>query len=345
MFKKKTLFIVGAGASKELDLPMGDELKGRIGKAVGFTFPDGFNPTDGNQAVYWAVQEHLKQLEVRDSNPWWRAGQAIKAAMPQAISIDNFIHTHSEDDKIIFMGKLGIAVCILEAERASFLRGDRDRDGKLNFGSLKESWHATFVKILLENAPANGIDTLFDNVSFITFNYDRCIEHYLEKALQNYLLISEQEAQKAVNKLTVIHPYGQVGRLPWQPCGRVKFGAEPHATDLLEIAKQIRTFTERVEDEDMMDRIHVLLNQAEQVIYLGFSYGAMNLELLTTPAKSTKSKLVLGTSIGISDANRSVIADEIKASLGVETEIVRKIDLPPMTCNQLLHDYWRVIAR
>ncbi|ESY51721.1 MULTISPECIES: hypothetical protein [unclassified Mesorhizobium] len=247
MFKKKTVFIVGAGASAEVDLPMGDALKGRIGKALGFTFPDGFNPKEGNLAVYWAVQEHIKKLEIRDSNPWWRAGRAIKAAMPQAISIDNFMHTHSHDEHIVFMGKLGIAVCILDAERASSLRGDKDRDGKLNYDSIKESWHSTFVKMLLENAQAKATDTLFDNVSFITFNYDRCIELYLEKALQNYLLISEQEAQKAVNKLTVIHPYGQVGRLPWQPNGQVKFGAEPHSTELLEIAKQIRTFTERVE--------------------------------------------------------------------------------------------------
>lgn len=265
--------------------------------------------------------------------------------MPQAISIDNFMHTHSHDEHIVFMGNLGIAVCILEAERASSLRGDKDRDGKLNYDSIKESWHSTFVKMLLENAQAKATDTLFDNVSFITFNYDRCIELYLEKALQNYLLISEQEAQKAVNKLTVIHPYGQVGRLPWQPNGQVKFGAEPHSTELLEIAKQIRTFTERVEDEEMMARIHGLIAEAEQVIYLGFSYGTMNLELLTLPEKGKKKSLVLGTSIGISDANRFLISEEIQTSLGPEAVTFGKIDLPPTTCNELLRNYWRPIAR
>lgn len=326
-------------------MPMGDALKGRIGKAVGFTFPDNFNPKEGNLAIYWAVKEHLKQLDVRDSNPWWRAGQAIKAAMPQAISIDNFLHTHSHDENIIFMGKLGIAVCILEAERTSSLRGDKDRDGKLNYGSIKESWHATFVKMLLENAQAKATDILFDNVSFITFNYDRCIELYLEKALQNYLLISEQEAQKAVNKLTVIHPYGQVGSLPWQPSGRVKFGAEPQATELLEIARQIRTFTERVEDEAMMARIHSLIAEAEQVIYLGFSYGTMNLELLTVASKAKRKSVVLGTTIGISEPNRNVIASDIQNSIGPDYVSIGQIALPALTCNDLLHQYWRVIAR
>ncbi|ESY51722.1 MULTISPECIES: hypothetical protein [unclassified Mesorhizobium] len=53
----------------------------------------------------------------------------------------------------------------------------------------------------------------------------------------------------------------------------------------------------------MMARIHGLIAEAEQVIYLGFSYGTMNLELLTVPEKGKKKSLVLGTSIGISDAN------------------------------------------
>lgn len=36
MFKRKTVFIVGAGASKELDLPMGDGLKGIIAQKLFF---------------------------------------------------------------------------------------------------------------------------------------------------------------------------------------------------------------------------------------------------------------------------------------------------------------------
>ncbi|MCA0275727.1 MAG: hypothetical protein LCH86_06970 [Proteobacteria bacterium] len=343
MFSQKTVFIVGAGGSRELGLPMGDELKGKIGQAIAFTFPDGYNPSGGDSAVYWAAKNHASNVGQTDTNPWWHAGRAIKAAMPQAISIDNFLHTHSNDEQIALMGKLGIAVSILKAERQSSVYTDPHAES-LNFGSIKESWHTTFIKMLTENFRTTNLDSLFENVSFITFNYDRCIEYYFAKALQSYLRIPPITAQKIVNKITIIHPYGQVGRLPWQPSGKVEFGKDPHHSELLEVALQIRTFTERVEDDDMMAQMHSLIAEAEQVIYLGFSYGAMNLELLSLTDSGAR-KNVLGTSLGISDPNREVIVDEIRSSMGPDASVVTRMELPAMTCNELLHAYWRRIAR
>lgn len=342
MFPRKTVFIVGAGASKELNLPMGDELKTRVGNAVAFTFPDNYNPKGGDPSVFEATSRHARTLGQTDTNPWWYAGRAIKAAMPQAISIDNFLHTHSNDERVVLMGKLGIAVSILKAERHSSIYGDPHRD-TLNFGSIKESWHTTFIKMLMENVQTADIANLFENVSFITFNYDRCIERYFSKALENYLRISQSMAEKIVNQITIIHPYGQVGHLPWQPNGKVRFGDEPHHTELLEIAQQIRTFTERVDDEAMMERIHGLIAKAEQVIYLGFSYGKMNLELLSLK-DGGEEKTILGTSLGVSEPNRMAIMDDLRNTMGPDASIVKSVELPAMTCNDLLHSYWRRIA-
>src|SRR6185312_14412777 len=114
----------------------------------------------------------------------WHAGRAIKVAMPQAISIDNFLHTHSDNEQIVLMGKLGIAVSILNAERYSTIYGDPQRE-TLTFEGLKESWHTTFFKMLTENFQKGDLANLTENVSFITFNYDRCIEHYFAKAIEN----------------------------------------------------------------------------------------------------------------------------------------------------------------
>lgn len=343
MFSQKTVFIVGAGASKELGLPMGDELKGKIGNAVAFTFPDGYDPRGGDQTVYWAAKHYAESLGQRNANPFWHAGRSIKAAMPQAISIDNFLHTHSDNEHIVLMGKLGIAVSILKTERNSTIYGDPSHE-KLNFEGIKESWHATFIKMLTENFQKNDLANLTKNVSFITFNYDRCIERYFAKAIENYLCIPQSAAEQIVNNITIIHPYGQVGRLPWQPQGKVGFGEEPNHADLLEIAQQIRTFTERVEEETLLAQIRDLISEAEQVIYLGLSYGKMNLDLLSLN-DSGKDKTVLGTSLGISEPNREIIMDDIMNSMGPNTSIVTRIDLPSMTCNDLLKDYWRRIAR
>ncbi len=40
MFKRKTVFVVGASASKEVDLPVGDELKNSIASKVNIGFND-----------------------------------------------------------------------------------------------------------------------------------------------------------------------------------------------------------------------------------------------------------------------------------------------------------------
>ena len=43
MFKKKTVIIVGAGASKEAELPLGYELKNQIAELTKFTFGPSLN--------------------------------------------------------------------------------------------------------------------------------------------------------------------------------------------------------------------------------------------------------------------------------------------------------------
>ena len=66
--------------------------------------------------------------------------------------------------------------------------------------------------MLVRGVPKENVSQIFDNVSFIVFNYDRCIEHFLLFVLQNAYGISDREAGKIlVEKLRIIHPYGVVG--------------------------------------------------------------------------------------------------------------------------------------
>jgi hypothetical protein len=54
---------------------------------------------------------------------------------------------------------------------------------------------------------------LFENASFIIFNYDRCLEQFLVNALPRLYAISETEADSIVHNINIIHPYGSVGEL------------------------------------------------------------------------------------------------------------------------------------
>ncbi|TCU38757.1 hypothetical protein [Rhizobium azibense] len=343
MFEQRTVFIVGAGASREINFPTGAELTGIIANKVHIAFSNGWEPTSGDKRVIGAIQHHLNQKGERDGNPYYHAGRAIASGMAQAISIDNYLHAHAEEDIITWVGKLGIAASILEAEKRSTLAPDRDRE-TVDLSAVSNSWYTPFFQMLTEGIQRTALDGIFDNVAFITFNYDRCIEHYLMHAIANYFRIDHREAQALVHQLRIEHPYGQVGRLPWQnPRGSTAFGKDFHGQELPEIAAQIRTFTERIEDGDMLARTRRLISEAEVVVYLGFSYGDMNMELLSVDQAGERS--IFGTSLGISAPNKKVIERDIINSMGPDRNAVKSVELADMTCADFLRAYWKPIIR
>ena len=128
MTKTKTLFVVGAGASKEVGLPIGSGLTGEIAKHLDIKFKDFNDQISGSRPVAGALRAHVKKNgESRDINPFLTAScWRIRDAMPQAASIDTFVDSHRGNAEIELCSKLGIAAAILEAERDSklFIRGD-----------------------------------------------------------------------------------------------------------------------------------------------------------------------------------------------------------------------------
>ena len=144
-----------------------------------------------------------------------RAGWRIRDAMPQAISIDNFIDTHSEDKQIELCGKLAIVRTILEAESKSVLFIKQlQGNPPLRFDRLENTWFNSFFRQLTENCKPVDIKKRLSSVVLVIFNYDRCIEHYLYHALQNYYFMSASDVVSLLQSLEIYHPYGIVGSLP-----------------------------------------------------------------------------------------------------------------------------------
>ncbi|MGO4441582.1 hypothetical protein [Rhizobium sp. RAF56] len=326
-------------------MPAGDKLKGIIANKLDIRFDRGgsYNPNQGDANIVEACRSMILDENGRgDINPLIGAGRAIASAMGQSLSIDNYLHAHAGNQRITEMGKLGIASAILEAERNSSIFVTRSSGDRIEFNAVGNSWHNTFAKMLSEGVQRDNLDTIFDNVGIITFNYDRCIEHYLASWLSSYFLIQLPEAQELLKKLEILHPYGQVGKLPWQSSDGegINFGAEIfQASALPPVSRQLRTFTERVEDDEMMDRMHNLLGTAEKIVYLGFAFGPMNMELLT--AQGNMQREVYGTVMGISPPNVVVIKNAIQTSL--PSSRIKTTELAGIGANQLLNDYWRPI--
>ena len=154
MQKKSLVLVLGAGASSEVNLPVGADLKRQIADRLDIRFPNGIRQVSGDHIVTEAFRHIAAATKGGqcDINSLLQVSRLISDAMPQAISIDNFIDSHRNDDRIALCGKLAIARCILEAEAGSKLTVDHSNIyNKLNFGALENTWFTAFFKLLTEN--------------------------------------------------------------------------------------------------------------------------------------------------------------------------------------------------
>ena len=347
MFKNRTLFIVGAGASKEANLPVGSQLKDIISKKLDIEIPAYQEKIRGDRNIYNAIHSYLGNGGVQriDLESYISACLHIRTAMPQAMSIDNFLDAHQGNEKIELCGKLAIVCSILEAERTSLLYFDEhDSLEKLHFGKIKNTWYNRFAQLLTENCHKDNIDQIFKNISFIVFNYDRCIEHFLFFSLQNYYGIDQKDAAKIMENLPIYHPYGVVGRLPWQDLiDCVPFGSNADDKKLLSLVEQIKTFTERVEDTPSILKIRQAVQFSETIVFLGFAFHPQNMRLIG-PTEESTARQIVATAFGISKADCEIVNKQIfelirRPRLGTQIHLANE-----STCVKLFDEHWRRLS-
>lgn len=346
MFNLKTLFVVGAGASHEVGLPIGSQLKSDISQRLNITFPNGWEQESGDREIAQALRKHVSLTgEGADINPYLHAGWIMRDAMPQASSIDNFIEAHEGDGKIELCGKLAITRAILEAESRSNLYIDEHQsNASLDYRRFQDTWYVKLMQLLTEGRRKRDIDKIFKNVSFISFNYDRCIEHFLYHALQTYYSLPPDESAALVNMLPIYHPYGTVGMLPWQDRpGIVPYGGNSHGDDILSLSAQIKTFSERVEDEPSIAEMHRIVQEAEVAVFLGFGFHPQNLELLK-PSDASEARHIYATAIGISQNDREVVERQVRSLFQREGPFPYVHLRESFECNSLLDEYRRTLT-
>lgn len=319
MFKEGTLFIVGAGAGVEADMPTGPDLMAIISQKLNFYIDRFENEYRGDLEILDAIKVRFRgDSEAIDLH--FKAGRKIANGLAGAISIDNYMHTHSTNPQVQICGKLAIAKSILEAEKRSKLslpQGSIELD--LSASWLNEAWYKPFSRKLMAGYQTEDVQSVFENVSVICFNYDRCIEHYLRFALSSYFGITRERAQELVETLSIVHPYGTVGEL-WNASSlpTVEYGQVLQLDSLVRAAERIRIFTEDQSDNKEIAKAKQLFAQAKHIVFLGFGYLDQNLEVLRTSfdANYTRKESIRGTAYGISDSD----VGEIVIKLGELTK-------------------------
>jgi hypothetical protein len=95
-FHKSLVIVVGAGASNEVGLPLGSELKRSISNGLNFIFRGSERLRGGSDLIMSAI-EYLSYDQpgaMGDFNKYFLACRTIFEAIPQALSIDNLVDAH-----------------------------------------------------------------------------------------------------------------------------------------------------------------------------------------------------------------------------------------------------------
>ncbi|TAJ88504.1 MAG: hypothetical protein EPO10_01435 [Reyranella sp.] len=341
MIRHPTTFVVGAGASVDYGFPLGPSLTKQIDEALHF---------NSHAATTELMRTAISMLQYRPelllhSVQLFEQARAMRAALATQVSIDYFLYSRSDQKHFELLGKIAIAACLITAESGSLSLLPR-RPGELIDLSLSErSWLARLFKnVLAPGIRKAEMKTIFDNVSFIVFNYDRCIEHYLTHALASHFSVDLSTAAAIVSeRLRIVHPYGSLGPL-YDAKEAVMFGhyyrPETHeaADGLYAMSQRLLTFTESqkaraAEAKEMMEH-------AVRLVFLGFGFGDQNMELLR-PSR-TNIREIRGTVKGLSKSNTREVEQQIYSLTG---QTLGPDDLQDCDCSLLITDEQMFLTR
>ena len=270
MIKKPTVLILGAGASSPFHYPLGVELRNEI---CGELYPQ----KRRYQTLINTGFAHDEIKNFRDA--LYYSGKS---------SVDAFLEHRSE---FVNIGKIAIAATLIPNESEPIL-----------FRNTEENWYMYLYKIMNSSFDEFGKN----NISMLTFNYDRSIEHFLFLALKNSYGKNDKECAEKLRTIPILHLYGNLNDLPWQnEDGRPYNNETSDISALKKSASRIRIIHEDIEKDPTFQKAHEILNKAEKIIFLGFGYNQTNLNRLKI--KDCFGKDIQGTCHGLPPAEISEV--------------------------------------
>lgn len=267
MITEPTVFIIGAGAHAPYGFPSGEKLK----EAIYGLSAEQFHARETYQRM---IADHLPGLRTK-----------LRQAGTQ--SIDAFFQ---HNKALAEFGRICVALLIKRFE-----------------ASTKNVSRHDWIEWLLDK-PMNCrlSDFNANQVAFITFNYDRCLEYRLTS------LLTARHGDKygasiAVRNIPIIHVHGSIGKLPFPGEAYseeiVPYGAETDYEFTCRSSGSIRFYDEEgfrnesASHKDGLARAAQLIKDAKNVFFLGLSYQAENLRALQWTDISS-GKYIDGTAYG-----------------------------------------------
>lgn len=342
VLQRRTVLVLGAGSSAEFNLPAGDGLAKSISEKTYFWFDDSGRMQNGDSVLYRALISRFPE-----HNSVLLAGRRISEGLLLSRSIDDYLYNHGHDPAVVGVGKAAIVRSILEAESRSSLMGFQVKEPGGSSRALSDhanTWVQKLFSFLQTGVRRGEVHQIFDGLSIINFNYDRCVETYFYHALQLAYGVEPQEAADVIATLDITHPYGQVGKLPWQsPMQGIGFGQVPQGDRVLSLADDIKTFTEQAHDDAEKEHWREIISNCDQIIFLGFGFHRQNVDLLRLDHELAVYPDVYATVFGTSREDQKVFSRRLQSLFGSQSYASRSDrgapELEDFKCSRMIGEF------
>lgn len=248
VIKTPTVLILGAGASAPYGFPVGSNL---FVKIRDHQFQD---PPVRDPDFAPLFEERLDKFRRALS----RCGRH---------SVDAFLEHQAEGT--VDLGKRLIACALIPLEDEDALFAPKTP------GDHNKGWYQHLFEAL--RTPPDDFGT--NELSVITFNYDRSLEHFISNALEHSYGMPSEMALQELQKIEIIHLHGSLGEYGKEG---PRYGHDLTGAAVKRAMSSIRIVHQAIDiDTDpLFVKARRVLSKAEKVIMLGFGFSPENVERL-----------------------------------------------------------------
>ena len=277
MIKKKTVLILGAGASHHAGLPIGGELSKLICSDL---------RKEGRVTKLLIEMEHGSRERT----------ELLKLLSSTRIDTPDFVLANSE---LQVIGKRAIALTIGFHENENEL---------LNSKGEKEGWY----RYLWNRMYAVGIEKFKTNkIKVITFNYDRSFEVYFLTQIRHSYGLSDTAARELYSDvIEVVHVHGAIGNYDLVDGGGIRSYLpkwyDPKMQNYEEVLKQttdeIVLATQASVENAAFKKAHRWLKEGLYIVFIGCAFHELNMTNLKVEEVLSREKYIFASTYGLEKA-------------------------------------------
>jgi hypothetical protein len=213
-------------------------------------------------------------------------------------SVDAFLE---EQGDYLEIGIATMSMVLVRRERTGRLYQDRN------------PW-TNWLRYLLMHLRGTSFSEFHTNaVSFVTFNYDRSLEHFLCRALG--YTFSKSETDSGV---PIVHLHGRLGYLPWENERGRAYDTTITRDVLNTCIREVKVVHRTTEvNAEEFAKAKALLAKADRIYFLGVGFNNLNLERIGV--KELQATKALATGVGLNQKEYGDVQQPLRDHLNIRS--------------------------